>query len=141
MNDFQSPSDISFGLIPLLLIVGIYVYLAFCQFRTAQKIGLHDYAWWAWIPIANTFLLFKMAGKPNWWFVLLLIPLVNLVCFAILWMETAKNAHVSPVWGFLVLVPIINFFALGIMAFSDPPRAYPTPPPHEPKPYEPERVG
>ena len=141
MYDYQSPAGTGFEMISLLLIVGIYLYLAFCQFKTAQKIGLHDCAWWAWIPIMNTFLLFRMAGKPAWWFILCLVPLVNLVCFAILWMETAKNAHVSPVWGFLVLIPVINFVALGIMAFSAPPPSYPTPPPLQPQPRQPEQVG
>ena len=140
MYDYQSPPEAGFGMILWLSIVGIYVYFAFCQFKTAQKIGLYDCAWWAWIPIMNTFLLFKMAGKPSWWFVLCMVPLVNLVTFAILWMEAAKNAKVSPVWGFLVLIPVINFIALGIMAFSAPP-AYPTPPPHQPQPRQPEQVG
>lgn len=140
MYDLQSTPAAAFGIIPILAFVGIYCYCAFCMFKTAQKIGLHDCAWWAWIPIMNAFLLFKMAGKPAWWFVLCLVPLVNLVCFAILWMEAAKRAHVAPIWGFMVLIPVINFVALGIMAFSAP-ESHSAPPPHQPQPREPEHVG
>ena len=140
MYDYQPAPDASLGMIPILFLLGIYVYFAFCQFRTAQKIGLYDCAWWAWIPIMNTFLLFKMAGKPAWWFILCLVPLVNIVVFAILWIEAAKAAQVSPIWGFLVLIPVINFVAIGIMAFSSPPHQI-TPPSHQPQPREPEHVG
>jgi len=140
MYDYQPAPDAGLGLIPILFLLGIYVYFAFCQFKTAQKIGLHDCAWWAWIPIMNTFLLFRMAGKPAWWFILCLVPLVNLVVFAILWIEAAKAVRVSPVWGFLVLIPVINFVAIGIMAFSSPPHQI-TPPPYQPQPREPEHVG
>ncbi len=139
MQDYQSGADASFGLIPLLLLVGVYAYFAYCQARMAHKCGLADSAWWAWIPILNTFLLFKMANKPNWWFVLCLVPLVNIYIFGVLWWEAAKACKTSPVWGILTLVPLVNFVAIGIMAFSSPPAM--VPPPHTPQPREPEHVG
>jgi hypothetical protein len=141
MYEYPQAADTGLGTILMLLAVGLYVYFAFCQMKMAQKIGLLNSAWWAWVPIMNTFLLFKMAGKPNWWFFLCLIPLVNIIAFAILWMEAAKAVDNSPVWGFLVLVPFINFVAIGVLAFSAPPTPHRTPPPHEPKPYQPANVG
>ena len=139
MYDYQSSPDAGLGTIPILFLLGVYVYFAFCMFKMAQKTGHTDCAWWAWIPILNTFLLFKIAGKPAWWFLLCLIPLVNIIVFAILWMEAAKAVHVSPVWGIMVLLPLINFVALGIMAFSAMPQ--PTPPAYTPQPRQPEHVG
>ncbi len=35
--------------------------------------------WESLIPIYNTVVMLKIAGKPVWWFFLLLIPIVNLV--------------------------------------------------------------
>ncbi|HWJ86156.1 MAG TPA: DUF5684 domain-containing protein [Cellulomonas sp.] len=35
--------------------------------------------WQGFVPIWNTFVLLKISGKPLWWFVLLLIPIVNIV--------------------------------------------------------------
>jgi uncharacterized membrane protein YhaH (DUF805 family) len=122
MYDYQSSPDAGLGMIPILFLLGVYVYFAFCLFKVAQKSGHQDCAWWAWIPILNTFLLFKIAGKPAWWFVLCLVPLVNIVVFAILWMEAAKAVQ-----------------ALGIMAFSAMPQH--TPPAYTPQPREPEHVG
>lgn len=139
MYDYQTGADAGFGMIPLLFMLGLYVYVAFCMFKMAQKSGHYDCAWWAWIPIMNTFLLFKMAGKPAWWFLLCLIPLVNIVVFAILWMEAAKAVGVSPVWGFLVLVPVINLVSFGILAFSAMPSH--SAPSQTSQPRQPEHVG
>lgn len=140
MNDYQSGTQAGFGIIPILVFVAIYAYIAFTQYKIAQKCGCSDSAWWAWIPIMNTFLLFKMAGKPAWWFVLCLIPLVNIYAFAVLWINTAKAVGQSPVMGFLVLIPVVNFIALGVLAFSG--SSYQTPPPaFSDRPRQPESVA
>jgi len=140
MYEYQSGTEASLGIIPILAFVAIYAYVAFTQFKIAQKCGCSDSAWWAWIPIMNTFLLFKMAGKPNWWFVLCLIPLVNIFVFAVLWIETAKAIGQSALMGFLVLIPILNFIALGVLAFSG--SSYQVPPPsHAERPRQPESVA
>ncbi len=140
MYDYQTGPEAGLGMVPILVLLGVYLYFAFSMFKTAQKIGLHDCAWWAWIPILNVFLLFKMASKPAWWFILCLVPLVNIVVFAILWMETAKAVKVSPAWGILMLVPFLNLVAVGMMAFSTPPQQA-APPSHQPQPRQPEHVG
>jgi len=140
MYEYQSGTEASLGIIPILAFVAIYAYVAFTQFKIAQKCGCSDSAWWARIPIMNTFLLFKMAGKPNWWFVLCLIPLVNIFVFAVLWIETAKAIGQSALMGFLVLIPILNFIALGVLAFSG--SSYQVPPPsHAERTRQPESVA
>jgi len=35
--------------------------------------------WQAFVPIWNTIVLLKIAGKPAWWIVLLIIPVVGIV--------------------------------------------------------------
>jgi len=141
MNEYQTVENAGLGLIPVLFLLGIFLFCAYCQARMAKKMGLLNNSWWAYVPIVNTFLLFQMAGKPAWWFVLCLIPLVNVVVFAILWMETAKALGQSPFWGIMVLIPVINFFALGILAFSAGQPQYPTPPTVEEQPRQPQQVG
>jgi len=108
------------GAIVWLVMIGLYVYFAFAQYKISQKAGCADKAWWAFIPILNTFLLIETAGKDWWWFLLCLVPLVNIVAFAVLWIETAKASGHSGIWGFLVLIPFINFVAVGVMAFTGP---------------------
>jgi len=120
------------GIFVWVIIAALYLYFAFTQYKIAQKCGCHDSAWWSWIPIMNTFLLIKMARKEWWWFVLCLVPIVNIVAFAMLWIQAAKLAGHAPIWGFLVLVPGINFVAMGVMAFSGERPATLPPSDHEP---------
>ena len=114
----SNPSGAMFGDIILLTMVALYAYCAFCQYRIAQNIGCSDNAWWAWIPIMNTLLLCDMAGKERWWFILCFIPLVNVIIFAVMWFEVARNTGFDGWMGLLVLLPLLNLVALGILAFA-----------------------
>jgi hypothetical protein len=107
-----------FGAVFFLIMLAVYFYFAFTQYKIAQKVGCADKAWWSFVPVLNTFLLIQMAGKDWFWFLFCLIPLVNLIAFAILWMEVAKASGSSSIWGLLVLVPFLNFVAMGVMAFA-----------------------
>ncbi|MFQ6115928.1 MAG: hypothetical protein ACE5NG_17850 [bacterium] len=81
-----------------------------------------------------------MAGKPWYWFIFCLIPFVNVIVFAILWINVAKACCQSPVWGFLTILPFINFISIGVLAFTGSPR--PTQfPSTKPPSRQPERVG
>ena len=42
MYDYQTGPDTGLGMIPILILVGVYFYFAFAQFKIAQKIGLTD---------------------------------------------------------------------------------------------------
>lgn len=130
----------------IVFAIALYLFYSYMQYRIASnKTGHADIAWWAFIPLANTFLLIKMAGKPGSWFFLLLIPLVNVVAFFILWINVAKVCDQSPVWGFLVMVPPISLLAIFVLAYGSRPYTYPaspatpTTPPSRPR--TPQRLG
>ena len=107
-----------------LVLFAMYFYFSFAQYRIAQKVGCADKAWWAFVPILNAFLLINMAGKEWFWFLFCLVPVINIIVFAVLWVEVARMSGHSPAWGILALVPFLNFVAVGVMAFSGgPPRA------------------
>ena len=119
------------------------LYIMLMQYRIAHKTGQSDTAWWAFIPIANTFLLIRMADKPWHWFWFLLIPFANIFFFFKLWIDVARNCGQSGVWGFLVMIPLIQFLALFILAMSTRPYEYPEdsfPPPTD-RPKQPQNVG
>ena len=78
MYESQAGSDAGMGIFPIIFFVAVYVYFAYTQARMADRIGMSKYAWWAYVPILYLFLLFRMASKPAWWFVLCLVPLVNI---------------------------------------------------------------
>lgn len=48
-------------------------------------------AWEAAIPIYNGFILMKIINRPKWWVVLLFIPIVNLLLFPVIWIETIRT--------------------------------------------------
>ena len=67
---------IIFGLISLA-IMGVVIAGIWKVFEKAGKPG-----WAALVPIYNIIVLLDIAGKPAWWLVLMLIPLVNV---AVVW--------------------------------------------------------
>ena len=48
-------------------------------------------AWEAAVPIYNAIVLFKIINRPWWWIFLLFIPIVNLIMFPVIWVETARS--------------------------------------------------
>lgn len=106
------------GMMFWVFVIATYIYMAYTQYVIAKKCGCNDTAFLAFIPVVNMFLLCQMAKKPGWWFVLLLIPFVSIVFYAILWIEAAKNAGHSSVWGFLAIIPPICLIAWGVIAFG-----------------------
>lgn len=101
-----------------VFMIAAYLYMAYTQFVIAKKCGCHDTAFLAFIPLANMFLLCQMAKKPGWWFVLMLIPFIGVIFYAIVWIEAAKIAGHSGVWGFLAIIPPLCLIAWGVMAFG-----------------------
>lgn len=48
-------------------------------------------AWEAAIPIYNAIVLMKIIKRPAAWVILLFIPIVNLIMFPVIWVETARS--------------------------------------------------
>ena len=133
-----------YGAIMLMVILAVYFYFSYAQYRIAIKAN-HSSPWMAWIPIANTVQLVDMAGKPWHWLLFLLVPVVNIICFGILWAEVAKRCNCAALWGWMTLLPFINFVSIGIMAFGSGSGSgsgyYPPSPPRPDEKKEPQQVG
>jgi signal peptidase I len=48
-------------------------------------------SWEAAIPVYNSIVLMKIIGRPTWWTVLLFIPIINLIMFPVIWIETLRS--------------------------------------------------
>jgi len=107
-----------FLLIALIFGLAIYVYMALALQTIANKTGTQN-AWLAWIPLANAFLMLDIAKKPLWWFVLFLIPLVNIVIVVMVWMGIAQAVRKPEWWGILTIVPLANLVVPGYLAWAD----------------------
>jgi len=48
-------------------------------------------AWEAFVPVYNGIVLMKIINRPVWWVILLFLPIVNLIMFPVIWVETARS--------------------------------------------------
>jgi len=98
----------------------VYLFAAFCVAKIAVKTGLPfgKSFLFAILPILNIYLLVKMAGKPGWWLLLMLIPFVNFVILIILWVEIMKKCGKPSWWVVLLFIPIVNFIIFLMLAFG-----------------------
>ncbi len=120
-SGFESASGIMqmLGVMGWLFFVAAYAYFGYTLYKIAQKCGCSKNAWWAWVPVLSLFLLVQCAKKEWWWVLLCLVPIVNIIIIAIIWVEVAKHTGNSPFWGIMALLPFLNFVALGVMAFKN----------------------
>ncbi len=61
--------------------------------------------WEAAIPVYNAIVLMKIINRPTWWTILLFVPVVNLIMFPVVWVETlrsfGKNSNLDTVLGII----------------------------------------
>jgi hypothetical protein len=96
-----------------IVIAGLIGYLigGFAVYGSFKKAG--EPAWQAFIPIWNTVVMLKIAGKPLWWIVLLIVPVVGLVVMVLAFhgLSTAFGHGAGFTVG-LVLLPIVFYYIL-----------------------------
>ena len=71
--------------------------------------------WAALVPIYNLYILMKVVGRPGWWLLLCLIPLINFVIFILVALDLAKSFGKSAAFGVIMLLLLspIGFLVLG----------------------------
>jgi len=47
--------------------------------------------WEAAIPVYNAIVLMQIIRRPKWWVILLFIPIINLLMFPVIWVETIRS--------------------------------------------------
>ncbi len=124
------------GVDPVVLIIGlivflaIYLFTAFAFMNIAKKMNV-ERPWLAFIPVANLYLVSKMA-KMHWWPILLILPAAIpvigsifsfvLSVFYIIWVWKIFVHFKKPGWWTLLqYVPIVNiayFYMLGKIAWG-----------------------
>ena len=76
--------------------------------------------WAILIPIYNAYVMLKIAGRPGWWLLLFLIPLVNIVILLLVAIDIAKSFGQSVVFGVVLLFLLsgIGYLILGFGNYS-----------------------
>ena len=99
---------------PLFIIVWLVVAVLMiaAMWKVFTKAG--QPGWASLIPIYNVYVLCKIAGRPGWWVILMLIPLVNFIIAIILCIDIAKSFGKGAGFGIgLLLLGIIFWPILG----------------------------
>lgn len=85
------------------LVIQIVHYLG--TWKLYQKAGRKS--WEAAVPVYNAIVLMKIINRPWWWAFLLFIPIVNLIMFPVVWVETlrsfGKNSQLDTILGVATL--------------------------------------
>jgi len=105
------------GMFMIVIWLAFYIYFCLCLFLIAKKLGIPA-PWTAWIPLAQIWTIVACAGKPAWWILLFLVPIVNAFVGIYLWMCISENFGKNKWLGLLMIVPIANMIFLGMLAFS-----------------------
>jgi hypothetical protein len=105
------------GMFMIVVWLAFYIFFCLCLFLIAKKLGIPA-PWTAWIPLVQIWTIVACAGKPAWWLLLFLVPIVNAFVAIYLWMCIAENLGKNKWLGLLMIVPIANMIFLGMLAFS-----------------------
>ncbi|WP_183360538.1 DUF5684 domain-containing protein [Geomonas limicola] len=66
--------------------------------------------WKCLVPFYNFYIMMRISGKPGWWFILLLIPVIGLAINLLAMLALAEKFDRSPAFGVgLLLLPMIFF--------------------------------
>ncbi len=100
------------GLLIFILIVQL-VHFA-CTWKLYIKAGRK--AWEAAVPVYNAVILMKIINRPWWYTILLFVPIVNLIMFPVVWVETlrsfGRNSTTDTILGlvtFGLYIGLINY--------------------------------
>ena len=99
---------------PVSTIVGLLIALLVivAMWKVFTKAG--QPGWASIIPIYNLYIWCKIVGRPWWWILLMLIPLVNFIILIILCIDMAKSFGKGAGFGIgLALLGIIFWPILG----------------------------
>jgi hypothetical protein len=99
------------GLISLAISVVVIV----ATWRVYTKAGKPG--WAAIVPFYNVYVLLKIVGRPGWWLLLYLVPIVDIVIAVVVCVDLAKAFGKSG--GFAVLLFLLPFIGFPLLAFGD----------------------
>jgi len=101
------------GGIMMIVLLAIMLVLIIGCWKVFTKAG--QPGWAVLIPFYNLYILLKIVGRPAWWIVLCLIPLVNIVIALMVAIDVAKAFGQSAVFGVVLLFLLsgIGYLVLG----------------------------
>lgn len=104
-TDFYEDSSRSGGSLETLVVIvvylGIYAFTSYLLGRIFAKAG--EKPWKAWVPIYNTWMIFKLGGYSPW---MVFIPFVNVIVYLAAHYKIGKNLGKS---GWFLLLALFLY--------------------------------
>jgi len=76
-------------------------------------------AWEAAIPVYNAVILMEIINRPKWWAILLFIPIINLLMFPVIWIETCRSFGYNTNKDTFLAVLTLGFYIFYINYVTD----------------------
>ncbi|BDV41880.1 hypothetical protein GURASL_08030 [Geotalea uraniireducens] len=104
----------TFGTSLVAVLVVLFLFFLAVYWKVYVKAG--EPGWSSLIPFYNLFILVKIAGKPWWWFLLLFLPLVNIIVAVLLHLALAARFGKGVLFG--LGLAFLGFIFFPILAFG-----------------------
>jgi Family of unknown function (DUF5684) len=99
---------------PSFYVGGLIGYLVYAFALVGVFKKADEPVWQAFVPIWNAIVLIKVSGKPIWWIILYLIPIVNIVVAILVYHGLSTSfGHGAGFTVGLVFLSIIFLYILG----------------------------
>ncbi len=111
----SNSSDLLNVILTLVFVLSLVALMVVANWKVFTKAGLPG--WASIVPIYNLIVLLKLIGRPSWWIILLLVPLVSIVVSLIIPFDLAKSFGKGIGFGFgLLFLPFVFY---PILAFGE----------------------
>ena len=98
-----------------VVMLAIAVVVIAGMWKAFEKAG--EPGWGAIIPIYNIYLMLKIGGKPWWWMLLMLVPIVNFIIAIMMNFGIARNFGRGA--GFALGLTFLGLIFWPILGFGD----------------------
>ncbi|WP_196885000.1 signal peptidase I [Aureivirga sp. CE67] len=75
--------------------------------------------WEALVPIYNAIVLMKIINRPWWWTFLLFVPVVNLLMFPVIWVETIRSFGKNSTFDTIAVIVTLGLYTYYVNYATD----------------------
>ena len=115
MQEMQAQQAAGPGPLFYIIYFGFIALMIASMWKIFAKAG--QPGWASIVPIYNAIVMLKIAGKPAWWVILMLIPFVNFIVAIIATIGLARAFGKGT--GFALGMVFLGFIFMPILAFGD----------------------
>lgn len=104
-------------LIAAAALLALYLFHCYCCLLICAKSGSPP-GILIWVPLLQLFPLLKAAAMPPWWFVVFLLPGLNLIAHIVLCIKLTESRNKTLLVALLLIFPLSSPLAAAYLAFS-----------------------